>query len=387
MVTLRIIWDVLFRGDTVTVKGTDAKVAKAMDAHCSDHKIEAVLRWNTVLPGQKVSRVGFTSGLRYLIPVDHLSSGEIQTLLDSLSTFKHDSCESSNCIFSESLEFPLNRRAKARFPVLGQIALICRFTHGIGYTDLVQINTTKKNQTKDTKNGLDPIRTGKGSSSGLFTSAFRGLMNDSLWFLILSTTISKTENDVSKTGYYPPNQVLSKGADGGMYQLDFDLRDGISDLIDTSKGIWWEPLDSNDLNLNPQLTLDPETVLNNKFDPEYYHHHNSKVQEMIEKVLKVEMEQTGDKIMRDDLQRTLGRLTRIKRIKRQITGVAHGLVSGLEVGLISEHIMRPWIAEEFFNSLAFFLMTRKPRYWRNGKSEILLFHPLEGLDIDLLKDQ
>ena len=84
MPTLRIIWDVLFRGEFVTQKGTDVEVAKSMDTQCSDYKIEAVLRWNTVLAGQKVARAGFTSGLRYLIPVDHISNSEIKTLLDSL---------------------------------------------------------------------------------------------------------------------------------------------------------------------------------------------------------------------------------------------------------------------------------------------------------------
>jgi len=44
MPTLRIIWDVLFRGEFVTQKGTDVEVAKAMDTQCSDYKIEAVLR-------------------------------------------------------------------------------------------------------------------------------------------------------------------------------------------------------------------------------------------------------------------------------------------------------------------------------------------------------
>ena len=60
MPTLRIIWDVLFRGEFVTQKRIDIKVAKAMDTQCSDYKIEAVLRWNTVLEGQKVARIGST---------------------------------------------------------------------------------------------------------------------------------------------------------------------------------------------------------------------------------------------------------------------------------------------------------------------------------------
>jgi hypothetical protein len=98
------------------------------------------------------------------------------------------------------------------------------------------------------------------------------------------------------------------------------------------------------------------------------------------------MEQTKDEMMCEDLKYTLQRVTRSKRVSRQITGNEHGLVSGIEEHLISEHIIKPWVAEEFFNCLAFFLMTRKPKYWRNGKSEIQLLHPVEDLDIDLLID-
>ena len=378
MPTLRIIWDVLFRGEFVTQKGTDVEVAKAMDTQCSDYKIEAVLRWNTVIAGQKVARAGFTSGLRYLIPVDHVSNGEIKTLLDSLQSFTHESCETSACMISESLDFPLNRSAKARFPLLGRIALMSRFTHGLGYNNLTQINAAKANQTKDTKNGLDPIRTGKGSSGELFRENIGKLMSDSLWFLVLTTSTAE--------GYHTPSKALSGGSDGGMYELSFDLRDAISMLVDDSKGEWWEPLDPEDLNLNPQLIVNPTEELENPFDPATFHHHDSKAQAIIGKVLKIEMEQTGDEIMRDDLEYTLQRLTRSKRVTRQLTGNEHGLVPGIEEHLISEHIMKPWLAEEFFNCLAFFLMTRKPKYWRNGKSEILLLHSLEDLKLDELKD-
>jgi hypothetical protein len=379
MPTLRIIWDVLFRGEFVTQKGTDVKVAEAMDSHCSDRSIEAVLRWNTVLEGQKVARTGFTSGLRYLIPVDHISTEDIQTLLDSLQSFTHEYCETSTCMISESLDFPLNRSAKARFPVLGRIALMSRFTHGLGYSNLTQINSAKSNQTKDTKNGLDPIRLGKGSSGELFRKNIGKLMSDSLWFLVLTTSTAE--------GYQLPSKALSGGSDGGMYQLSFDLRSAISELVNESKGKWWEPLDPDDLNLNPQLIIDSSKELDNPLDPAEYYHHDSKAQANIDNVLKVEIDQTGDKMMRDDLAYTLQRLMRSKRVIRQLTGNEHGLVAGLEKHLISEHFMKPWLAEEFFNCLAFFLMTRKPKYWRNGKSEILLLHSLEDLNLDDLKDQ
>ena len=378
MPTLRIIWDVLFRGEFVTQKGTDVKVAEAMDSHCSDHSIEAVLRWNTVLEGQKVARTGFTSGLRYLVPVDHISTEDIQTLLDSLQSFTHEYCETSACMISESLDFPLNRSAKARFPVLGRIALMSRFTHGLGCSTLTQIKSAKANQTKDTKNGLDPIRMGKGSSGELFRKNIGKLMSDSLWFLVLTTSTAE--------GYQTPSKALSGGSDGGMYQLSFDLRGAISKLVDESNPEWWEPLDPDDLNLNPQLIVNPTKELENTFDPATFHHHDSKAQDIIDKVLKIEMKQTGDEIMRKDLEYTLQRLKRKKRVPRQLTGNEHGLVAGLEKHLISEHFMKPWLAEEFFNCLAFFLMTRKPKYWRNGKSEILLLHSLEDLDLDELKD-
>ena len=376
MATFRIIWDVLFQGDAVTTKGTDSVVAQAMDSHCSDHKVESVLRWNTVLAGQKTSRAGFTSGLRYLIPLDHLSSSEIQSLLETLLSFTHEACASSSCQVSESLEFPLSRPAKRRFPSVGRIALSSKFTHGLGYTELKQIQNAKSTQTKETKEGLNPIGTGKGSSGGRFSVEFRENMSDSRWFLVLTTS--------TEEGYKPPSEVLSGGSDGGMYDLAFDLRNAQSTLVDLSKGIWWNPLDPDDLTLNPQLVVDPTTELDTPLDPAHYHHHEKGAQKLAKKVLDTEMEQTGDAVMRDALEYTLQRIMRSKRISRQITGDEHGLVSGLEEGLISEHIIKPWLSEEFFNCLAFFLMTRKPKYWRNGKSEIQLLHRIEDLDIDWL---
>ena len=378
MGSLRIVWDVLFRGDKVNEKGVDRAVATAMDERTSNHKIESVLRWNTVLSGQKTSRAGFTSGLRYIIPVDYLSSDEIKALTDTLMAFKNDKCESSNCMLSESLEFPLGRQAKARFPVLGKIALTCNFTHGMGYTELKQIQNAKTTQTKDTKNGLDPTKMGSGCSGALFSEEYKQIMSNPLWFLMLTTS--------TEEGYKPPVDVLSGGSDGGVYQLSFDLRDAISELVSVSKGVWWDPLDEEDLNLNPQLILDPTTIIDNPLDPNNYHHHDDNNQKLIDKVLEIEMEQTGDEDIAGDLSYVLKRLIKNKRISRQLTGETHGLVPGLEEALIGEHIIKPWISEEFFNCLAFFLMTRKPKYWRNGKSEIQLLHSLDGLDIELLKD-
>ena len=158
------------------------------------------------------------------------------------------------------------------------------------------LQAAKSNQTKDTKNGLDPTRLGKGSSGGLFSDEFRNIMSDSRWFLVLTTS--------TEEGYKSPSEVLSGGSDGGMYDLAFDLRNAQSTLVDLSKGIWWNPLDPEDLTLNPQLVVDPSTELDTPLDPAHYHHHEKGAQKLAEKVLEIEMEQTGDDVMRDDLEYT-----------------------------------------------------------------------------------
>jgi hypothetical protein len=376
---LQIMWDVLFSGEGVTTKGTDKDIAKEMDEVSSPHKIDSVLRWNTVLKGQKVAASGFTSGLRYMISIDHLDSEEISHLLKKLESFTHPFAELITCHITESLEFPLTRRAKLRFPSLGRIALVSRFTHGLGYTELTQIKAALNNQTKDTKNGLDPIRLGKGSSGGLFSEEFRSMMGDSHWFLLLST--------MTDEGYQSPLKTLSSGSDGGMYELSFDLRKAISTLVEESKGKWWQPLDPDELVLNPQMIFDPSEDLATEFDPTHFHHHNSSNQTLIEKMIETEMAQTGDEMVADDLQYIAERLIKRKRLLRQITGNEHGLVSGLESGILQAQVFKPWIAEEFINCLAFFLITRKPKYWRNGKSEILLIHKADEIDIDVLKNE
>ena len=50
--------------------------------------------------------------------------------------------------------------------------------------DVKSIKSAVANQTKDTKDGLDPIREGKGSSSSLFSPSTKSLLSDSYWFRI-----------------------------------------------------------------------------------------------------------------------------------------------------------------------------------------------------------
>ena len=379
MTQLQVIWDVLFNGKAVTIKGSDKEVAAAMDSHLGNVQVASVLRWNTVLEGQKVAAAGFTSGLRYMIPINDLDSQEAQKLVDSLGAFAHSLVDLSKYSIAEALDFPLSRSVKSRFPVLGKLALQTKFTNGLGYTDHTKIKSSMKNQTKDTKNGLDPIRDGKGSSSSLFSDAFRSLLSDSNWFLVLSTS--------TEDGVQSPEAVLSRGSDGGMYELNYDLREFAATLTEESRNHWWTPLDPADITLNPALSFDPSEPIDSEFDPSSFHHHGSKIQKLIENVIEWEEKQSGDEDFIEELEYTMGRLSREKRLSRQITGNDHGLVSGLESGIITNKVILPWLSEEFVNCLAFFIMTRKPQYWRNGQSQIHLIHPSDGTDIDLLMNQ
>ena len=64
-----------------------------------------------------------------------------------------------------------------------------------------------------------------------------------------------------------------------------------------------------------------------------------------------------------------------------------GLVQGLEKGVIEREVVRPWFSTEFINCLGFFLMTRKPKYWRNGEASIELLHPYSEEIIESLKEE
>ena len=121
-----------------------------------------------------------------------------------------------------------------------------------------------------------------------------------------------------------------------------------------------------------------------KFDPCHFHHLDSSNVSTIETVLGIEESQTGNEDLKEELSYQLNRMTRGRRIPMQI-GDEQGLAPGLEEGLVSKSFMLPWIADEFINCLGFFLMTRKPKYWRNGKAEVLLVHPFSEDLIESLK--
>ena len=194
-------------------------------------------------------------------------------------------------------------------------------------------------------------------------------------------------------------------------------------MTESSEEIWWSKLDPDELTLTPSLIVDPSEKLDSKFDPSDYYHlkqdfgfgpqarfqpltcpdcqHDCRdnddkccpecgrskilIENLVNNVIENEMVQTGDSDIVEDLTYTLDRMMRGRRIRKQV-GVDQGLAHGNEAFVISENVILPWIAEEFVNCLGFFLMTRKPKYWRNRQCEVRVVQPFSSELIEVLKE-
>ena len=362
---LSLVWDVLFVESAITDTKSAKIVAAAME-EVTDAPVKSVMNWNTVMKGQKTSGAGFTSGLRFVYDLGGMKTSEVKNLNNDIGSFSHELSALSKVSIAESISFKLDRGTKARFPSVGRLMLQVKFTHGLGYTESKSIANAITTQTKETKEGLNPLELGKGGSGGRFSSEFRDLMSDPYWFRVFPCAGDK------------PSEInIRGGADGGLYDLAFDLRQATKELTKRSEGVWWEPLDPAELTLTPRLLVDYGESIDSPYDPSNFHHHNGfrhvSAEEMIDKAIGVEKEQTGDDSIMDEIRYTLDRIVRGRRNPRQLTE-QHGLVSGIEASLVENEVILPWIAEEFVACLGFFLMTRKPKYWRNGASEIHLLH-------------
>ena len=409
---LSLVWDTLFVDSSITDKKTSRKMISSMGEYVVV-PVRDIMNWNTVMKGQKTSGAGFTSGLRFVIDVSEDSASSIIMLANRLLSFEDELCAKSSVSLAEKLPIPLDRKTRKSFPEIGRLMLSVRFTHGLGYDDAKKIKNAMGTQTKETKDGLNPIGTGKGSSGSRFSEEFRSMMSDPYWFRTFPVG-GREWDKVRVTG----------GADGGVYELGFDLRKGVNGLVKASEGIWWEKLDPDELTLSPTLVVDCSEKLNFPFDPSNYFHlkqdfgfgpqarlkqlicpncqHDCRdsdgercpecgrskilIENLINNVLEIEEEQTGNAEMKEELSYTLGRITRGRRIPRQM-GDEQGLVHGLEEGVIGRNFIMPWLADEFVNCLGFFLMTRKPKYWRNGESKILLVRPYSEELVESLKGE
>ena len=369
-----IVWDILFVPSAITNSKSSSEILGSIEENLTGLKPTKVMNWNSVLKGQKVSRSGFTSGLRIIYDISYKSKDEILTLTKQLNDFSNPIIANNNLSIAEVLPLPLDIKTKKSFHEIGKLLLSVKFTHGLGYDDVKSINSAVSNQTKDTKDGLDPTREGKGSSGKLFSTSTRSLLSDSYWFRIFPVRGGGI-NEINVNGR----------ADGGAYQLSFDLRKGVSELVQQSENIWWDPLDPEELTLNPKMIVDMNKNLESNFDPSKFYHLNAK-ENLIENVFDIEKMQTGDDEIIDDLEYTFSRIRRGRRGIKQLTK-EDGLVQGLEKGVIEREVVRPWFSTEFINCLGFFLMTRKPKYWRNGEASIELLHPYSEEIIESLKEE
>lgn len=369
-----IVWDILFVPSAITNSKSSSEILGSIEENLTGLKPTKVMNWNSVLKGQKVSRSGFTSGLRIIYDISYKSKDEILTLTKQLNNFSNPIIANNNLSIAEVLPLPLDIKTKKSFPEIGKLLLSVKFTHGLGYDDVKSINSAVSNQTKDTKDGLDPTREGKGSSGKLFSTSTRSLLSDSYWFRIFPVRGGGI-NEINVNGR----------ADGGAYQLSFDLRKGVSELVQQSENIWWDPLDPEELTLNPKMVVDMNKNLESNFDPSKFYHLNAK-ENIIENVFDIEKMQTGDDEIIDDLEYTFSRMRRGRRGIKQLTK-EDGLVQGLEKGVIEREVVRPWFSTELINCLGFFLMTRKPKYWRNGEASIELLHPYSEEIIESLKEE
>jgi len=369
-----IVWDILFVPSAITNSKSSSEILGSIEENLTGLKPTKVMNWNSVLKGQKVSRSGFTSGLRIIFDISDKSKDEVLRLTKQLNEFSNPIIANKNLSIAEVLPLPLDIRTKKSFPEIGKLLLSVKFTHGLGFEDVKSINSAISNQTKDTKDGLDPTREGKGSSGKLFSTSTRSLLSDSYWFRIFPVRGGGI-NEINVNGR----------ADGGAYQLSFDLRKGVSELVQQSENIWWDPLDPEELTLNPKMIVDMNKNLESNFDPSKFYHLNAK-ENLIENVFDIEKMQTGDDEIIDDLEYTFSRIRRGRRGIKQLTK-EDGLVQGLEKGVIEREVVRPWFSTEFINCLGFFLMTRKPKYWRNGEASIELLHPYSEEIIESLKEE
>lgn len=372
---LYIVWDVQFTPDSVTEKGTDEIVLFAAQEYIQAPIIE-VMNHNQLHAGQTVSRAGFTTGLRFIIDITYLDSDEISIIHEKCLSFENELTGLSSVSIGELTPIPLDIRTKSRFPDIGRLMLCIDFTNGLGLRDAAKIRVAKSDQTKDTKNGLDPTAEGKGSSGALFKGGFQKILSDPWWMRTF-----KTREGVSKG--------MLKSADGGCYDLSFDLRGAKEELVDLSQGEWWSKLDENELTLSPKLIFDPTILLDSDYDPNRFYHlkiGEEKAGHLLSTVKDQEREQTGDSEISEEISYTIGRILRGRRIRKQL-GVEHGLAHGIEDFIVSENAIHPWLAEEFVNCLAFFLMTRKPKFWRNGKSRIIILQPFSQGLVEALKEE
>jgi hypothetical protein len=373
-----IVLDALFKPELVSESKTASDASDTLSKFLSGTRAEFIQTWNMVSKGQKSTRAGKPAGLRVFISCDGMTHESITELIAKMSTFSDSNIAEVTVSFAESPSIPLDRKRKLRLPFFGKVGVYIEYTNALGVTESSKIKTALGDQAVETKNGLNPIGEGKKSSSGRFSEEFRSIFSNPYFFL---GSIIRLENE---EGIQPIGEAIKGKSHNAMYMLNYNLEHHIESLSADSEGKWWDKLDPESLDMNPTLRVVTQDGFDSKYDPCSFHHHESS-DKRIDNVYKMENMQTAgsdeNEIVKDELEYIFSRLTREKRPQLAITGDEHGLVPGLESSLVGRHVVGPWFIEEMYNSLAYFVMTAKPRFWRNGSSRVFFFHNPEEVDI------
>ena len=91
-----IVWDILFVPSAITNSKSSSEILGSIEENLTGLKPTKVMNWNSVLKGQKVSRSGFTSGLRIIYDISYKSKDEILKLTKQLNDFPNPIIANNN---------------------------------------------------------------------------------------------------------------------------------------------------------------------------------------------------------------------------------------------------------------------------------------------------
>jgi len=323
---------------------------------------------NLIMKGQTRSRAGSIGGLRLVFDIGSMDSQSVENLVNSLRESQVMNASSSGNFFTAwNIPIPLDLDSISELPMTGTIVISTQFTHGLGQTEAKSINTIQQNQAKETKNWLNfSDRTkNKNYISSELSECFS---DESYWYLV---KFPGSEGGSSGGAYQLTYAIDKAPAHEETTSTSWVLHDIVDELATRSKGIWWNPVEGGD-EANPRIQFDAsKPLVDLSFDPHNWYLHSPLAERNRETMTKIEMLQSEDSNLVDELEYVLGRMMRPRRPKRSL-GIEAGLVAGYEEVVIKQEVLSPWVRKEFFHNIALFLYTRSPKYWRNGQAEIWL---------------
>jgi len=306
---------------------------------------------NLIMKGQTRSRAGSIGGLRLVFDIGSMDTQSVENLVNNLRESQVMNATASGNFFTAwNIPIPLDLDSISVLPMIGTIVISTQFTHGLGQKEARSINTIRQNQARETKNWLN--FSDRTNNRNYISSELSECFGGSYWYLVK----------------FPGSDG---GSSGGAYQLTYTLHEIVDELTTRSKGAWWEPVVKGNES-TPRIQFDASQPLKEiQFDPNNWYLHSSVASNNREAMSEVEMLQSGDSDLVDELEYVTGRMMRPRRPNRTL-GMEDGLVAGYEEATIKQEVLNTWVRKEFFHNIALFLYTRSPKYWLNGKASIWL---------------